>query len=146
MEKSNGKGKNKGQKRVLGQIWRADGRFRLFLWRLSDSADRNEPSELNHTGTRNPTREELEIIAETLEVSVNWLLYGGEYPELNWDDPALSRPTLLEFRKSHGLTQKALAAEMGVSPSKISKWENTEADQSVIDFIKERYGVEINKC
>jgi len=26
------------------------------------------------------------------------------------------------------------------------KWENTEADQSVIDFIKERYGVEINKC
>ena len=35
---------------------------------------------------------------------------------------------------------------MGVSPSKISKWENTEADQSVIDFIKERYGVEINKC
>ena len=105
----------------------------------------NRLNSITH-GTRNPTSEELEIIAETLEVSVNWLLYGGEYPELNWDDPALSRPTLLQFRKSHGLTQKALAAEMGVSPSKISKWENTEADQSVIDFIKERYGVEINKC
>ena len=78
----------------------------------------NRLNSITH-GTRNPTREELEIIAETLEVSVNWLLYGGEYPELNWDDPDLFRPTLLQFRKSHGLTQKALAAEMDVSPSKI---------------------------
>ncbi len=41
-------------------------------------------SRINSTvhGTRNPTQRELEIIAETLECSVDWLLHGGEYPEI----------------------------------------------------------------
>ena len=32
--------------------------------------------------------------------------------------------TILELRKKKGITQEALAAEMGVTPAAVSKWEN----------------------
>ena len=50
-------------------------------------------------GTRMPTQEELDIIAETMECSVDWLLNGGEYPELDWDNAPSMKRSLGTFVK-----------------------------------------------
>ena len=53
--------------------------------------------------------------------------------------------TLKQFRSSHKITQKELAAQVGVTPTTLSKYENGEwiINQAVIDRIRELYGVEI---
>ena len=111
-------------------------------------------------GTRNPTEEERRIIADTLEVSVDWLLYGGEYPELDWEASPMFKWSLRTFREMHHLTQKAFTEEMrknakkcgrnaekmGMKPLQISKFENgTPVPQSVIDCIREKYGEDIRE-
>ncbi len=61
--------------------------------------------------------------------SINYILRGRQYMNIE------TASRLVELRKSHGLSQDALAEKLGVSRQAVSKWERSEASPDTDNLI-----------